>query len=153
MESKIKTIKKLILISDLDNKTYSFNVSDIVAIIPKEQEIVVMTKGGKTTEIKSYVPDEDVVEIFFQSLLPIDDDLPFENRKHGFVQLSDHSILNADEITSVNICGKVNKQLNISFYNETTIKVNKDVNLMYKYLNHIKELRNKERSSEGAEWE
>lgn len=152
MESKIKTIKQLILKSDLDNKTYSFNVSDIVAIIPKEQEIVVMTKGGKSTAVKSYIPDEDVVRIFFRSLLPIDDDLPFENRKHGFVQLSDHSIINVDEITNMNLGGKGKKELNIGIDNKT-IKVNKDVDIMHKYLNHIKELRNKERSSEGAEWE
>lgn len=150
MESKIKTITQLILKSDVDNKTYSFNVSDIVAIIPKEQEIVVLTKGGKSTEIKSYVPDEDVVRIFFRSLLPIDDDLPFENRKHGFVQLSDHSIINVDEITNMNLGGKGKKELDIGIDNKT-IKVNKDVDLMYKYLNRVRKTRSNARADEAAE--
>ena len=52
----------------------------------------------------------------------------------------------------MNLGGKGKKELNIGIDNKT-IKVNKDVDIMYKYLNHIKELRNKERSSEGAEWE
>ena len=151
MESKIKN-GQLLVESVLDNNgTFCFNVSDIVAIIPKDQEIVVMTKGGKSTTIKAYISWEDTNKIYHHTIFPAYDKFLFG--EYCFDILSDYSIINLDEIVNMNIGGKANKQLNISFYNETTIKVNKDVDLMYKYLNHIKELRNKERSSEGAEWE
>lgn len=151
METKVKNIQQLILKSDLDNhETYSFNVSDIVAIIPKEQEIVVMTKGGKSKAIKSYIPEEDTVKIFYETFMFLDDDLPFEKREYGFVMLSDHSIINLDEITNVNIGGEDNKVLNISFDN-TTIKINKNVEDMYEYLKEIRELISNARADEAAE--
>ena len=149
MESKIKN-GQLLVESVLDNNgTFCFNVSDIVAIIPKDQEIVVMTKGGKSTTIKAYISWEDTNKIYHHTIFPAYDKFLFG--EYCFDILSDYSIINLDEIVNMNIGGKDNKELNISFDNETTIKVNKNVEDMYEYLNHIRKIRSNARADEAAE--
>ena len=152
MKSKIENTKQLVLKSYVDNKTYSFNVSDILAITPGEKEIVIMTKGGKSTAIKAYIPEEDTVQIYYETFLSPEDFVPFEKfekREYCFVILSDYAIVNVDEITSVKKTID-KKELEIAF-GRRKIKTQKNVDFIEDYLNEVKELRSNARADESAE--
>lgn len=148
MKSKIEN-GQLLVESVLDNNgIFCFNISDILAIIPKEQEIVVMTKGGKSTTIKAYISWEDTNKIYHHTIFPVYDKFLFG--EYCFDILSDYSIINLDEIVNMNISGKDNKELNISFDN-STLKVNENAEYMYERLTHLRQIRSNARADEAAE--
>ena len=103
-----QVIKNKLVLKEYTNQfteeIHRYNLKDILAIIPQNEKICIVTKHGEKDFIRSFFPCEDCSCIHFACF----NDIFKPISKPLFIMLTNHSIINTDEIKDVKISKKDN---------------------------------------------
>ncbi len=105
---KKQVIDNKLVLRDFTNQVHKYNLIDIIAIIPQNKKICIVTKNGDKDFVDSSFPcDEctDIILFHFEDIFK-----PF------FTMMTDHSIINVDEIKKIKISKKDNREKLIVSY-------------------------------------